>query len=69
MKCSDCPYLVKRENISLMSRMMGYTAECSKTGILFNLEDTSETAYWCPLKETKIGKWSLDLERLERLER
>jgi len=51
MKCKDCVFLVKRENISLMSQMMGYTAECSKTGILFNFERHVEEPLWCPLKE------------------
>ncbi|MCX7841825.1 MAG: hypothetical protein N2489_01960 [Clostridia bacterium] len=49
MKCINCPYLVKRENISRISRIMGYTAECSQTGILFILEDYNEAPAWCPL--------------------
>jgi len=57
MKCKDCPYLVKRENISLLSQLMGYTSECSKKGILFCLEDCNETPRWCPLNEADIDKW------------
>lgn len=52
MKCRECPYLVERENLSLMSRMMGYTSECSQTGVLFNVADYSESSpSWCPLKD------------------
>jgi len=40
-----------------MSQLMGYTAECSKTGILFDIEKISEEPDWCPLKKTnKLSK-------------
>lgn len=51
MKCKDCKYLTRVDHISLISQMMGYTAECSKTGILFHLEISSECPQWCPLRE------------------
>lgn len=51
MKCKSCRYLMIRDTISLMSQMMGYTAECSKTGILFNLDRINDQPLWCPLRE------------------
>jgi len=53
MKCYTCKYFIKRENISLMSQMMGFTAECSKTGTLFNPEKLTTEPSWCPLKKHK----------------
>lgn len=51
MKCTECEYLVQREDISMMSRMMGYTAECSRTGILFKMESGDMHPLWCPLRQ------------------
>jgi len=51
LKCKQCKFLVERENISLMSQMMGYTAECSQTGVLFSLEECNGWPLWCPLRE------------------
>jgi hypothetical protein len=56
MKCLTCKYLVKRDNISLMSQMMGFTAECSKTGTLFNLEKCTTEPLWCPLAKHKKSR-------------
>ena len=53
MKCKDCKHLIKSEGISLMSKLIGYTGQCSRTGILFKLEATEEAPLWCPLKEDK----------------
>jgi hypothetical protein len=53
MKCIECSYFVQGEEISMMSRMMGYTAECSWTGTLFRLEDIHEAPHWCPLKKAE----------------
>ncbi len=53
MKCINCKSLIKKEDISLMSQLIGYTAECSKTGILFNIEKISEEPDWCPLLKSK----------------
>lgn len=58
MECRNCSYLVKWEDMSLITRMMGYSAECSRTGVLFNLEDISATPDWCPFKEEKGGRWN-----------
>ena len=51
MECKDCAYLIKTERISLISQIMGYTAECSKTGILFHLDSSMACPLWCPLSE------------------
>lgn len=51
MECKDCVYLIRAEHISLISQIMGYTAECSKTGILFHLDSSMERPLWCPLSE------------------
>ncbi|MCX7842081.1 MAG: hypothetical protein N2489_03295 [Clostridia bacterium] len=51
MQCKDCKYVAKKEILSLLSQMMGYTAECTKTGTMFNLEQTSDQPLWCPLRE------------------
>lgn len=51
LKCKTCEYLISREDISLMSQMMGYTGECSITGILFNLDTTGGQPIWCPIRE------------------
>lgn len=49
LKCKTCKYLLSGDDISMISRMMGYTAECTKTGVLFNLEKTGTEPIWCPL--------------------
>lgn len=59
MKCSECQYCVKRDDISLMSRMMGYTAECARTGTLLTLEDYCEAPQWCPLREAENERLKL----------
>jgi predicted Zn-ribbon and HTH transcriptional regulator len=51
MKCKDCKHLVTGEDISRMSRIMGYTAECSLCGILFKIEKADMQPSWCPLRE------------------
>ncbi len=51
LKCITCKYFVKAESISMISRMMGYTAECSKVGTLFNIESLQVEPLWCPLRK------------------
>ncbi len=59
MKCKKCPYLKQGENLSHVSRLIGYTAKCSLSGILFVIEDMVTTPDWCPLENEKgIGKHS-----------
>ena len=49
LKCKTCKYLLSADDISMISRMMGYTAECTKAGGLFNLEKLGTEPIWCPL--------------------
>lgn len=50
-KCRECEFLIEREKISHLSRMIGYTAECAKNGVFFTLEDIELAPLWCPFKE------------------
>jgi hypothetical protein len=52
---------MSKEKISLISQMIGYTAECSKTGTLFKMEKYSGTPPWCPLSRDE------DLESYHKL--
>jgi hypothetical protein len=58
MNCKRCEFLSEWQDISLLSRMMGYTAECRKNGVLFNIDDIEKIPPWCPLndREDKIDK-------------
>ena len=49
LKCKTCEHFISKDKISLISQMMGYTAECSKTGTLFKIEKCIEEPPWCPL--------------------
>jgi hypothetical protein len=51
VKCKECKHLIKSEHISQMSKMIGYTSECSKTGILLKIDITHESPEWCPIKD------------------
>lgn len=63
MKCIECPYCLQAEDISMMSRMMGYTAECSLTGTLFTLEDYCDAPLWCPLRKQDSVRPGFDMDR------
>ncbi len=56
MKCNSCKYLIKKDDISLLSQLMGYTAECSKSGVVFTIEHLSEPPEWCPLVNKDYSK-------------
>lgn len=56
LKCKNCKYLLTAEDISMISRLMGYTVECGKTEILFNLEEIETEPLWCPRKSEDTKK-------------
>lgn len=60
-RCKKCEYLLRGEEISLVSRMAGYSVECSKTGTLFNLESIETEPLWCPLISDSKRKADLKL--------